>query len=187
MESEALVDPRVRRTQRDVIRAATEILLDAGWTAVTHAEVARRSGYAKATIYSHWPTQVDLVRSAFDQLCELDDHHHTPTGDLREDLVGELLAFTDALTNGRLAPALGGLVERSATDTTISPVLEQMHDKCNGVLRTVLRDHLAPADVEPTLLMLSGAVYFRTAFLGRPPTRKFIEDLVDRALRSIDR
>lgn len=186
MERET-VDPRVGRTQRDVVQAATEILLEDGLSAITHAEVARRAGYAKATIYNHWPTQVDLIRSAVDHLCEAHDHPTTLTSDLRADLVGELLAFTNTLTKGRLAPALGGLVERAGTDPAIPALLNQMHQHGSRVLYTILRAHLIARDVEPTAVLLSGAVFYRAAFQARTPTRQFIEDIVDRALATTER
>jgi len=49
------MDPRVVRTRRDVLAAAREVLLEEGWEGVTVSRVADRSGYARTTLYRHWP------------------------------------------------------------------------------------------------------------------------------------
>ena len=56
------VDPRVVRTRRDVLAAAREVLLEEGWEGVTVSRVADRSGYARTTLYRHWPQRLDLLR-----------------------------------------------------------------------------------------------------------------------------
>ena len=56
------LDPRVARTRRDVVAAASALLVEVGWDAVTHAEVARRAGFSKATIYAHWPTRFTTLQ-----------------------------------------------------------------------------------------------------------------------------
>ena len=53
------IDPRVARTRRDVVDATAALLLEVGWDGVTHARVAQRSGYSKATVYAHWPARLD--------------------------------------------------------------------------------------------------------------------------------
>ena len=87
MRTDDDLDPRVRRTQRDVVQAASELLLEEGWFALTHAAVASRAGYSKATLYNHWPDPADLGRAAFLHACATP--HHEPTGDPRTDLIGE--------------------------------------------------------------------------------------------------
>ena len=175
------IDPRVRRTQRDVVRAAAELFVEGGWAAVTHAEVARRSGYAKATIYVHWPTQLDLVRDALRRIIAAAPHHE-PTGDLRADLIGQLLLFNQALTEGHFTRVLGGLLERAGTDPSIDAFRNQIEDSGRSVIDGILRTHLDQADVEPLAVLLSGAVLYRAALQGRAASRPFIEHLVDRVL-----
>jgi AcrR family transcriptional regulator len=75
--AEAL-DPRVVRTRRDVLDATITELVEGGWDAVTHARVAARAGYAKATLYAHWPDRLALVSDAFAAFGGMP--HHEPTG-----------------------------------------------------------------------------------------------------------
>ena len=90
MAKDATVDPRVTRTRHAVLAAAREVLLDEGWEGVTLGRVAERSGYARTTLYRHWPQRLDLLRDLIREEARL--AHTTPTGNLRDDLVAELEA-----------------------------------------------------------------------------------------------
>lgn len=176
-------DPRVLRTRRDVIEAATELFLEHGWGAVTHAEVARRAGYSKATIYAHWPTQLDLVRDSVGRICAASEHPE-PTGDLRADLVRELVDFAQDLSRGHLARVLGGVIERAADEPGVDELRQQLNAEGSRSIEAILRDHLEPADVAPTLTLLTGAVFIRVSLQAGPASRAVIADLVDRVLTS---
>lgn len=52
----------------DVLRAAVEILEEAGYGAVTIEGVAARSGVAKSTIYRWWASKAALVMDAYGQI-----------------------------------------------------------------------------------------------------------------------
>lgn len=177
------VDPRIMRTQRDVIRAVVELLTASGWDDVTHTEVARRSGYSKATIYAHWPTRLDLVGAAVGTICD-ESQHPEPSGDLRADLVLGLTDFARDL-NGRLARLLGGLLERAASDPIVEELRRRLYDTGTTMLRTVLESHLPARDVAPVLALLTGGVFVRVAFEGLQATPDLVEDIVDRALASV--
>lgn len=60
-------DPRVARSRARLLAAATDLLVEAGPTALTVDNVAERSGVAKSTLYRHWPSRtalmVDVLRS----------------------------------------------------------------------------------------------------------------------------
>lgn len=58
---ERCVDPRVVRSRRAVLAAATELLVEAGPRGVTVDAVAARSGVAKSTMYRHWPSRTALL------------------------------------------------------------------------------------------------------------------------------
>ena len=176
-------DPRVTRTRRDVVGTAVDLLVTGGWDRVTHAEVARLAGYSKATVYSHWPTRLDLIRDAVDQICDAADHPE-PSGELRVDLVMGLTDFATDLT-GRLARLLGGVIERAGNDPTVEQLRQRLYDTGTAMLRTVLETHLAPRDIAPVLAMLTGGVFVRVAFEGQQPSTALVEDLVDRVLASV--
>ena len=179
------VDPRVLRTRRDVVDAATALFLAEGWSAVTHAEVARRAGYSKATVYAHWPTRLDLVRASVGRICGAAEHPK-PSGDLRADLVRELVDFANDLSHGHLDRALGGVLERAASDPAVDELRQQLWEEGTRSMESILRSHLPPDAVEPSVALLTGGVLVRVAFQAHPATNAFIEDLVDRVLASSD-
>ncbi|GLU48372.1 TetR/AcrR family transcriptional regulator [Nocardiopsis ansamitocini] len=182
----AAEDPRVLRTRRDVVDAAVRIFATEGWAAVTHAEVARRAGYSKATVYAHWPTRLDLMRASVGKICDETDHP-APTGDLRTDLVHGLVDFAEDLESGHLDRVLGGLLERSGSDPEVDGLRRQLYEAGTRSLESVLRTHLPSEDVEPSLALLVGGVLSRSAFQVKPSTKAFVEDLVDRVLASSGR
>ena len=174
-------DPRVARTRRDVVDTTAALLADEGWDGVTHAEVARRSGYSKATIYAHWPARLDLIRDAIDQLCDAADHPPA-TGDLRHDLRTSLMDFAADLTDGHLDRLLAGVVERAHTSEVVRTLRTRLYQTGTDGMRSILRAHLDPGDVEPSLALLTGAVLVRVTFEGETATEAFTNDLIDRVL-----
>lgn len=182
-ETAGALDPRVARTRRDVIGATSALLVDEGWDAVTHAAVARRAGYSKATVYAHWPTRLDLVRAAIEQICDEADHP-APTGDLRADLRASLADFADDLTRGHLDRLLAGVVERANDSEVVGELRTRLYESGTSALRAILESHVARRDVEPALALLTGAVLVLVTFEGRPASTAVLDDLIDRVLGS---
>ncbi|WP_030419419.1 TetR/AcrR family transcriptional regulator [Streptomyces sp. SCSIO 75703] len=174
-------DPRVARTRRDVIRASAASLLEEGWEATTHAEVARRAGYSKATIYTHWPTSVDLMRDAIASICE-DTTHPPANGNLHEDLHDSLSALALTLSEGRYDRLMAGVIERAGHDEGARDLRDRLYETATTGVRGVLAAHLQPDDVEPCLAMLVGAILVRATYEGETVTSAFIADIIDRAL-----
>jgi len=178
-----LTDPRIARTRRDVITVAADVLLRQGWEHVSHAEVARQSGYSKATIYTHWPQRIDLVRDAVDRICD-QSHHPDPTGDTRADLIGGLADFAADLSTGQLARVVGGVIERSGTDPVIDGLRARLYAAGTAGLRRILEGRLPAEELESLLALLTGAVFMRVTFAAEPADEAFVADLVDRVVPS---
>src|SRR3546814_1248970 len=81
MPASTELDPRVVRTRRHVLAAARTVLVEEGWQRVTVTRVADRSGYARTTLYRHWPQRLDLLRDLITEEVHL--LHTVPTGDVR--------------------------------------------------------------------------------------------------------
>lgn len=183
MPVDDLIDPRVARTRRDVVDTAAHLLLESGWDAVTHGEVARRASYSKATLYTHWPTPLDLIAAAIEQICSV-DHHPLVSGDLRRDLQAALADFAADLTTGHLDRLLAGVVERASTSDVVRELRGRLYATGTSSIRTILEAHLSPVDIEPAISMLTGAVLVRVTFEGEQAGGAFIADLVERVLNS---
>lgn len=181
LDPPTIVDPRILRTQRDVVGATAELLVAGGWEAVTHAEVARRSGYSKATIYAHWPTRLDLVRASIERLCD-EAEHPAPTGDLHADLQTSLLDFARDLTVGHLDRLLAGVIEHAEHGPAVADLRLRLYAAGTAGLRAILTQHLDAADVEPALVLLTGGVLVHVTYAGQNATPAVIDDLIARVV-----
>jgi AcrR family transcriptional regulator len=175
-------DARVVRTRNDVLRAALDVLIDQGRDAVTHPNLARVSGYSRATLYNHWPTRAHLVRDAFSQMDRA--HHHTPTGDLRADLIGELTMFRLGMQRRRLDRALAVLADLAASTPELAELRDELVVEGERVLRQLLGTVLRGDELEAAALMLSGAVLDSALMHGRLPADEVIAAAVDLVLRA---
>lgn len=184
------VDPRVQRTHDNVLAAAARLLLDRGWNHVTHANVAAEAGYARATLYAHWPAPADLLRAAFLHIGGMD--HGMLTGDLREDLVEELEAWRKVLQTQRMSTALVALADRASTDPVLAEVRDQFLGEGQAQARSLVSQCIeaglirAGAPVGPVTDMLSGALVYRIAIHGEQVGRDYVEAVVDTLLGTTD-
>lgn len=179
------VDPRVVRTRRDVLDATVAELVEGGWDAVTHARVAARAGYAKATLYAHWPDRLALVRDAFAAFGGMP--HHEPTGELRADLVGELTSFRAAMVEHRLDRALVVLAERSGPVPELVEVRDRFVDDGERPMRRLLAGRLAEPALGAVTGMLCGAVVHPVLLRGHVPSDEELALVVDVVLAGLPR
>ncbi|CAN5455168.1 hypothetical protein BH10ACT9_BH10ACT9_21620 [soil metagenome] len=181
--SETGEDARVARTRTDVARAALQVLTAAGSDAVTHARVAEIAGYSKTTLYTHWPARFDLIAVALDALGEFP--HHPRSGDIRDDLVGELQIFRQAVVDMRLDRILAGMAQWASVEQ-----MREIRDKINTdgqrPLRAMLEDHFEGFELEAVVSMLAGVVACPSIMFGRLPDDDAIGAAVDIVLRSAD-
>lgn len=90
--------PEARR--RELLEAAVEVFARGGLAGTVHADVARRSGVAVATVFHYFPSREKLLGAVLD---ELDAHfmalaetwHREVHRPAREVLLGHALAFLD--------------------------------------------------------------------------------------------
>jgi AcrR family transcriptional regulator len=157
------------------------VLTDERSDAVTHARVAELAGYSKTTLYTHWPSRVDLIALALDALGELP--HHDQTGDIRTDLIGELQAFRGGIITMRLDRVLTGMAQWASIDE-----MREIRDKINssgqGPLRAMLAEVLDGVELEAAVSMLTGVVACPSIMFGTLPDDDVIAASVDIVLRS---
>lgn len=82
--------PATRRRGQElvdaILQAASDELLESGYTGLSYEAVARRSGASKVSIYRRWPTKEDLVRATAAQKAEIPELPAEPSS-LREDFL----------------------------------------------------------------------------------------------------
>lgn len=183
MPTPSPTDPRVVRTRNNVLDAAITVLVDEGWDALTHPRVAAVAGYSKATLYSHWPTRLELVRDAFAHFGGMP--HHDPTGDLRADLVGELRSFRSAMVERRLDRAISVLMELITAVPELADVREQFVADGERVIRGILAPYADGARLEAATVMLCGAVVHTTMLQARQISDDVVDAAVDLVVGSL--
>ncbi|MFN3218359.1 MAG: TetR/AcrR family transcriptional regulator [Acidimicrobiales bacterium] len=176
------VDPRALKTRERALGAARDAFLAEGFDALTHLELARRSGIGRKTLYRHWPTVEDLVHATLDSLNFPRPPH---TGELRRDLTAHLLALREALTEGPLAFVIHALAERSTIDPTLRPVRRRLIEEGCAPIRTILRTaadsgRLPPdLDVEQAASELEGPIFYRALVHDEPIPAGSVERAID--------
>ncbi|OFJ51448.1 TetR/AcrR family transcriptional regulator [Mycolicibacterium grossiae] len=167
------------RTRADVSRAALQVLTTEGADALTHAHVADIAGYSKTTLYTHWPSRVELIALALDAIGEMP--HQERTDDLRSDLIGELRIFRQAVRDFRLDQILSVMAQWASVEE-----MAQIRDRINSdgqrPIRGMLGELFSGAELEATISMLSGVVACPTLMFGTAPDDGVIEAAVDLVL-----
>lgn len=128
-------DPRFLRSREAILKAARQLLLEGGPTAVTHAQVADRAGVGRATVYRHWPQPEPLLLEAMAGVAMpfLDQ----PTVPTREWLRQELTAIARQLE----------LDDVRAVSTTLAntALWDDVMDQRRAQFAAILADRLASA------------------------------------------
>lgn len=180
-------DPRKERTRQKVLAAALDLLHEEGWEGLNRTRVAERASVGRATVYRHWPDAGDLL---FDTLAaaKLQDHS-VPTGDLRRDLVNELLAFRKAMDKNRFGRIMTALIDRAEWDEQLATIRRRVAASGTSVLSQIITTARASGQLPPTgddqllIAQLVGPISFLRFHTGKPITKRFITDIVHHALK----
>lgn len=170
-------DARVARTHADVSRVALNVLMHEGSESLTHAHVAKAAGYSKTTLYTHWPSRVDLLRIALESLSELP--HHDPTGDFRTDLVGELTAFRTAVSDLKLDKIFVTLSQWGATADEIVDIRRRLVIEGERPMRELLATIADGPAFDAAIAMIDGVVICSSLMYDTLPSDEVIAAAVD--------
>jgi AcrR family transcriptional regulator len=162
------MDPRVARTRAAVLRAATDLLVDAGPWAVTIDAIVQRSGVARSTIYRHWTSRDEVLLAVLEDCAPAIEAPDPSLGfedDLRA-LVGQLGTAMRDPEWARVAPSILGLKHHLAD---IAELDERIGERQEHAIEAVLRRGIAAGHL-PDDLDLDEA----SAFLVGPLTFAFL-------------
>lgn len=183
------VDPRVVRSRRLVLAAATELLVESGPRAVTVDAVSERSGVAKSTMYRHWDSRtallVDVMSSNVPEVAVPDAS--LGFAEALHSLVRDVAATLGTPEWARLLPALLSLQQHMPELRQLS---EADHERKMGALKRVLdlggAEGVLPGDIDASLVatVVIGPVMF-AVLTGRLDEIDAVADYaVDRFLAS---
>lgn len=176
--------PRSEEADRNILRAATEVLSERGLSGMSIEEVASRAGVAKATIYRRWSSKGTLALDAF--LAELSaEVPPADTGTLRGDLELALQGWVRSLSASKAGSMLAGLMDESRQDPELAAlwrqrVAEPIRTHYTAILqRAVARgDIAADTDEHVVLDLLFGSAAYRLIRDDHPLDDDFVQRVV---------
>jgi AcrR family transcriptional regulator len=173
------------------LRAVGDLLLTEGSADLTFERVARLAGVSKTTIYKWWPSKGALA---------LDGYFHgvepalafPDTGDIRADLISQLRAFAQVMTQTPGGRVLAELIGQSQTDPDLARAYRELYSAerrrlaCDRMRRAQEAGQLRPeVDVRVLVDQLWGAVYHRLLIPDEPITDAFVVALVGNLMDGI--
>lgn len=184
--------PRNADTEKAILAASYELLLEIGFGAVTVEKIAERAGVSKATIYKWWPNKAAVVVDGF--LSAASARLPVPDTDaVLQDILDHAKNVTRFMTNpeGQIIKELigegqfdAGLAEAIRTRYIHPRRLEARQLLERGVRHGELREDL---DIELSIDLLYGPIFYRLLVLGDPMDDDYVEKLVGYSLAGIRR
>lgn len=140
-------DPRVERTRAAIVEAGAALMMADGPGAVTHVHVAEAANVSRTTVYKHYPTRADLLRSTIEAIGK----HVPDVADLRGDLRVDLETFFDDfvgdLTDDHRAPMMATMIERALHDPTFAAVRDELIGEFEPAFRSLLDEAAARGEL----------------------------------------
>ncbi|MFT9370830.1 TetR/AcrR family transcriptional regulator [Paenibacillus sp. T2-29] len=182
--------PRNVESQKSILAASYDLLLEQGFGAVTVEKIAERAKVSKATIYKWWPNKAAVVMDGFlsatmarlpvpDTGRVLDDILIHATNLVRFLISREGKIITELIGEGQLD---AGLSEAYRTRYFHPRRLEARHLIERGIERGELREHL---DVELCIDLIYGPIFYRLLVTGYPLDDAYVRQLVMNAFEGI--
>ena len=195
MSSQAPSSPRGRprdpRTRAAILAAARGLLEKGGLTAVTIEAIAQKAGVSRPTIYRYWPNAPAVAMSAF-----LEATGASGAARAARSPLAALRAQLHALADAFAAPAgrsVAAMVAASVSETELAKAfrvefIARNRDATRALLEHCVREKAIPApdDMELTLDLVFGPLFFRLLMGHAPITRGFVDRLLDTVIRRRD-
>ncbi|WP_369196103.1 TetR/AcrR family transcriptional regulator [Streptomyces djakartensis] len=118
---------RTARVRESVLRAAEDALTEQGFTGLDLADIARRAGVGKTTVYRRWGTVSGLVADLLADMAE-QSAPRTETGTLLGDLTANARLVQRTLTDPRQGPLFKALIAAATGDTKTAAALHRFYD-----------------------------------------------------------
>ncbi len=177
--------PRSEEADRNILRAATEVLALQGLGGMSIEEVASKAGVGKATIYRRWSSKAALALDAF--LAEAAEILPAPdTGSFRGDLLHSLGAWAHTATTTSAGTTLAELIAETQRDPKLAAhwrerALIPIRARYLVIFeRAVSRGEIsADVDTDVVLDMMFGAGLYRLLHRHRPLDQDFVAAVVE--------
>ena len=176
--------PRDPRTRSAILAAARALLARGGLTAVTIEAIAQKAGVSRPTIYRYWPNAPAVAMAAFLEATGAAAAARAPGNSLAA-LRQQLHALADAFAapTGR---SVAAMVAAAQSETELAKAfrnefIARNRDATRGLLERCVTDGAidAPGDMELTLDLIFGPLFYRLLMGHAPISRDFVDQLLD--------
>lgn len=180
--------PRDPRTRAAILIAARDLLGRGGLTAVTIEAIAQKSGVSRPTIYRYWPNAPAVAMAAFLETTGATEAAKSPRTALAA-LRAQLHALADAFAapTGR---SVAAMVAAAQSETELAKAfrnefIARNRDATRALLERCIADKAieAPDDMELTLDLVFGPLFYRLLMGHAPITRDFVDRLLETVIR----
>ncbi|MDF9451352.1 TetR/AcrR family transcriptional regulator [Bacillus toyonensis] len=182
--------PRNIETQKAILSASYELLLESGFKAVTVDKIADRAKVSKATIYKWWPNKAAVVMDGF--LSAAAERLPVPdTGSALTDILTHATSLASFLIS-REGTIITELVGEGQFDSKLAEEYraryfqprrlqaKQLLEK--GIKRGELKENL---DVDLSIDLIYGPIFYRLLVTGEKLDESYVHDLVINAFEGI--
>jgi AcrR family transcriptional regulator len=179
---------RGKYARQRILRAALEVLAEAGLLGFNMEAIASKAGASKATLYRRWASPSALLIDAMD--AQFQPLPHVSTGNLRNDLVTLAEQFTAVLNDSPFPKLMAAFIDAAERD----PELAGMHEEITRRRRQPVLDLLADArrrqeidpelDLELVVDLLAGPFFYRRFVAHHPIPANMAAAVVDQVLAS---
>jgi len=183
--------PRSERARKAILDAATEVLFNEGFDALTAEGVAQRAGVSKATIYRWWPSKAAVAVDAF-VLAVQPQVPDRDVGDVRRELADPALVQLRLYRDTPVGTALASLVAAGQSDPEVADALRtrwlgpRRAQALHAVTRAKERGQLrSDVDGEVVLDLIFGPIYYRLMTGHAPLDDSLVGVLVDALLHGL--
>ncbi len=183
--------PRDPRTRAAILVAARDLLGRGGLTAVTIEAIAQKAGVSRPTIYRYWPNAPAVAMAAFLETTGAAEAAKSPKSP-----IAALRAQLHALADAFAAPAgrsVAAMVAAAQSETELAKAfrnefIARNRDATRALLERCIAEKAieAPNDMELTLDLVFGPLFYRLLMGHAPITRGFVDQLLDTVIRPRD-
>ena len=164
---------RIARVRADVLRAAGEALAELGFARLDLADVARRAGVGKTTVYRRWGTVTGLVADLLDDMAE-QSLPRADTGSGLDDLRANADLVRRTLSDPRQGALFRAVIAAATGDPRAAEALHRFYRTRVRVWAPCVTDAVErgelPPGTDPLLVVgaVSAPLYYRLLATGEP-------------------
>jgi AcrR family transcriptional regulator len=163
--------PRNPETEKQIVRAAAQILCDEGYDGLTMEKVAARANVSKMTVYRRWKSRADLIAAVLDEANLAWPMPNPQSSSLADDLSILYRNWVNGMKGaGRVIPAL---IAEAVQNPDLATLLHERFILPRRLLAVAIVEQAirrgeipAGADAQTAIDMFMGRMWYRQLVTG---------------------